>query len=199
MVKLNDPVWATGGQLAAYSQTPIDLDNDERVAQAKASLCSAERTVAAFLDAQSLEEHQVVVTQQVARPKPTIEIDDGPVTTINSVKVGDAVLDPSVVQIFSNWAIQRTDQLFPTGITIVLDFLAGWRVNSDGTTTMPVRVQQAIIELAAQRLAQPDTGLIRERIGDWAGERADPGAGTEVPALSSSIRLLLAAYRRPLI
>lgn len=199
MVKLNDPVFATVGALAAYSQTPIDQDNDQAVSQAKASLCAAERGVAAFLDAQTLEEHQVVVSQQIARPKPTIEIDDGPVVSINSVTVGGTVLDPSVVQVFSNWAIQRTDILFPVGITIVMDFLAGWRVNSDGTTNMPVRVQQAIIELAAQRLAQPDTGLIRERIGDWAGERADPGAGTEVPALSSSIRLLLSAYRRPLI
>lgn len=199
MVKLNDPVFATVGALAAYSQTPIDQSNDQAVSQAKASLCSAERAIAAFLDAQTLEEHQVVVTQQIARPKPTIEIDDGPVTTINSVTVGGTVLDPTTVQVFSNWAIQRTDILFPVGVTIVMDFLAGWRVNSDGTTNLPVRIQQAIIEQAAQRLAQPDTGLIRERIGDWAGERADPGAGTEIPALSSSIRLLLSAYRRPLI
>lgn len=199
MVKLNDPVFATVGALAAYSQTPIDLDNDQAVSQAKAALCSAERTIAAFLDAQDLEEHQVVVTQMIARPKPTIEIDDGPVTTINSVTVGGTVLDPSVVQIFSNWAIQRTDILFPTGVDIVMDFLAGWRVNSDGTTTMPIRVVQAIIELATIRHAQPDTGLIRERIGDWAGERADPGAGGTPPPIPSSIQLLLSAYRRPLI
>lgn len=199
MVKLNDPVFATVGALAAYSQTAIDLDNDQAVAQAKASLCAAERGVAAFLDAQDLEEHQVVVTQKLARPKPTIEIDDGPVTTINSVKVGDTTLDPSVVEIFSNWAIFRNDNLFPEGTTIVLDFLAGWRVNSDGTTTMPVRVVQAIIELAASRLAQPITDLIRERIGDYAYERADPGAGTEIPALPASIRSLLSAYRRPQI
>ena len=199
MVKLNDPVFATVGALAAYSQTPIDLDNDQAVSQAKAALCSAERTIAAFLDAQDLVEHQVVVTQMIARPKPTIEIDDGPVTTINSVTVGGTVLDPSVVQIFSNWAIQRTDQLFPTATEITMDFLAGWRVNSDGTTTMPIRVQQAIIELATVRHAQPDTGLIRERIGDWAGERADPGAGGQPDPIPSSIQLLLSAYRRPLI
>jgi hypothetical protein len=197
MVKLNDPVFASTSQLQAYSQKPIDLDNETAVAQAKAALCAGEQAVAAWMDAQTLVEHQVTVTGPLSRPKPTIEVDDGPITTINSVTVGGTVLDPSTVEIFSNWAILRNDNLFPEQTTIVLDYLAGYRVNSDGTTTMPPRIIQAILEVATIRQAQPDTGLIRERIGDWAGERADPGAGGQPPALPATVQSLLAAYRRP--
>ena len=199
MVKVNDPIFATTGELAAYSQKPIDLDNETAVAQAKAALCAGEQAVAAWLDAQTLVEHQVVVTGPLSRPKPTIEVDDGPITKINSVKVGDTVLDPSTVEIFSNWAILRNDNLFPAGTTIVLDYLAGYRRSSDGTTTMPSRMVQAILEVATIRQAQPDTGLIRERIGDWAGERADPGAGGQPPPLPTTVQSLLSAYRRPQI
>ncbi len=199
MVKLNEPVFATITQLAAYSQTVVDTSDDQSVSRAKAALCAAERGCAAWLDAETLEEHQVVVSTKLARPKPTIEIDDGPVTQINSVTVGATILAASTVEIFSNWAIFRNDLLFPEHTTIALDYLAGWRVNSDGTTTMPSRIIQAIIELATIRLAAPDTGLIRERIGDWAGERADPGAGGDIPPMPSSITLLLKKYRRPQI
>lgn len=198
MVKLNDPVFATIGELSAYSQKPVDLDNDEQVAQFKASLCAAELSVAAELDADTLLEHQVTVTTKLARPKPSIEIDDGPITTIQSVTVADTVLDPTTVEILSHWAIFRNDILFPENTTIILDYLSGYRVESDGTTTLPRRIRQAILEVATVRNAAPDTGLIRERIGDWAGERADPGAGGEIAPIPSSVKALLAAYRRPL-
>ena len=199
MVKVNDPIFATTDELAAYSQNAIDLDNETAVAQAKAALCAAEQAVAAWMDAETLEEHQVVVSSKLSRPKPTIEVDDGPITTLTEVKVGDTVLDPSVVEIVANWTIFRNDQLFPEGTTIRLDYLAGYRRSSDGTTTMPSRIIQAILEIATIRRAQPDTGLIRERIGDWAGERADPGGGGEVPPIPSSVKSLLSKYRRPQI
>ena len=199
MVKLNDPVFATIGELSAYAQRSINLDDDAQVAQFKAALCAAERAVAAYLDADTLEEHQVVVTTKLTRPKPTIEIDDGPITTLQSVKVGDTVLDPSTVEIDPSWAVFRNDILFPENTTIELDYLAGYRVESDGTTTLPTRIRQALLEIATTRLAAPDTGLIRERIGDWAGERADPGAGGEVAALTASVQSLLRRYRRALI
>jgi hypothetical protein len=198
MVKLNDPVFATIGELSAYAQRPVDLDNDEQVAQFKAALCAAERAVAAWLDADTLEEHQVTVSTQLARPKPTIEVDDGPITTIQSVTVGGTVLDPTTVEISPAWAVFRNDNLFPENTAIELDYLAGYRVNSDGTTTLPTRIRQAILEVATTRLAAPDTGLIRERIGDWAGERADPAAGAQAPPITPSVQSLLMRYRRPL-
>ena len=197
MVKLNDPVFVGVEALAAYSQNAIDTDNDGQASNAKAALCAAEQAVAAWLDSDTLNEHQVVVSTQLARPKPSIEIDDGPIVQINEVKVGDAVLAASTVELFTNWAIFRNDSLFPAGTTIRLDYLAGYRVNSDGTTTLPERIHQAILEIATVRLAQPDTGLIRERIGDWAAERADPGAGGDPPEIPPSAQLLLRRYRRP--
>ncbi len=197
MVKLNDPVFVTVGALAAYSQNPIDLSNDDQVAGAKAALCAAEQAVAAWLDSDTLNEHQVVVSTQLARPKPSIEIDDGPIVQINEVQVGGTALAASTVELFTNWAIFRNDNLFPENTTIQLDYLAGYRVNSDGTTTLPSRIRQAILEIATVRHAQPDTGLIRERIGDWAGERADPGAGGDPPEIPPSTQLLLRRYRRP--
>lgn len=196
MVKLNDPVFATIGELSAYAQRSIDLDNDSQVSQFKAALCAAERAVAAWLDADTLVEHQVVVTTKLSRPKPTIEIDDGPITALQSVTVGGTVLDPATVEISPDWAIFRNDLLFPENTTIEIDYLAGYRVDSDGTTTLPERIRQAILEVATTRLAAPDTGLIRERIGDWAGERADPAAGDQAPPITPSVQSLLIRYRR---
>ena len=93
MVKLNEPTFVTLGEMAALSQNSIDLSNTSQVEQAKAALCSAEDSVAAWIGAKDLIEHQVVVKTRIRRIKNNLEVDDGPITTINSVKVGDDVID----------------------------------------------------------------------------------------------------------
>lgn len=198
MVKLNDPVFATTSELAAFSQNPIDLDDDQQVAQAKAALCSAEAEVAAYIGTDNLEERQVVQTRQIRRFKAHIEINDGPITQINSVSISGSALDPSILEIEGSWWIIRTDQvLFPENTDITLDYLAGYRVDSAGETTMPPLVKQAIIRLAVSRFINPVTDLTEERIGDYAYVKGREGDISV--AIPQDVRNLLKRVRRAVL
>lgn len=198
MVKLNDPVFATITDLAAFSQNPIDTDDDQAVAQAKASLCSAEAEVAAYIGTDSLLERQVVQTRRIRRLKAHIEINDGPITQINSVDVNGTVLDPAILEIEGSWWIIRTDdQLFPENVPITLDYLAGYRVDSAGETTMPPLVRQAIIRLAVSRFINPVTDLTEERIGDYAYVKGREGDISV--AIPQDVQQLLKRVRRAVL
>lgn len=198
MVKLNDPVFATVTDLSAFSQNLIDTDDDQQVAQAKAALCAAEAEVAAYIGTDSLEERQVVQTRQLRRLKAQIEVNDGPITQINSVEVGGDVLDPSILQIEGSWWIIRTDNiLFPENTDIMLDYLAGYRVDSAGETTMPPLVRQAIIRVAVNRFTNPVTDLTEERIGDYAYVRGR--TGDEAVDLPADVKALLRRVRRAVL
>ncbi len=198
MVKLNDPVFATISDLAAFSQNPIDLDDDQAVAQAKAALCAAEAEVAAYIGTDDLEERQVVQTRQIRRLKSHIEINEGPITQINSVEIGGSALDPDILEIEGSWWIIRTDQvLFPENTDITLDYLAGYRVDSAGETTMPKLVRQAIIRVAVNRYSNPVTDLTEERIGDYAYVR---GRTSQDPVdLPPDVKALLRRVRRAVL
>ncbi len=170
MVKLNEPVFVQVSDLAALGQNEIDLSNTAQVSQAKAALCDSEQMVAAWIGADTLVEHSVIETIKfLPRLKNNIEISDGPITTLNSVKIGDDILDSDLVEIVNHWTVFRNDNiLFPRATTIVIDYLAGYRVNSDGSTTMPLNVQQAILKMAVNCFANPISDLTEERIGDYA-------------------------------
>ena len=201
MVKLNDPVFAEASDLAALGQNDIDLDNDAQVAQAKASLCFAEAVVASWIGADTLIEHPVVkVVNQLPRFKNNLEVEDGPITTLNSVKVGTDVLDPDIVEIVRHWTIFRNDgNLFPRSTKITVDYLAGYSINtSDGTTNMPRNVIQAILSLAVGFFANPITELTEERIGDYAYVKGR-AQGEEEQAIPLVVQNLLSAVRRPII
>jgi hypothetical protein len=201
MVTLNEPVFVGVSDLAALGQNAIDTTNDAQVAQAKASLCFAEQVVAAWIGADTLIEHPVVKTlKDLPRLKNNIEVDDGPITTLNSVTVNGTALDPDDVEIAGHWTIFRNDrQLFPRSTTIVLDYLAGYRINtSDGESNMPRNVQQAILSMAVNLFANPITELTEERIGDYAYVKGRP-QGEDEQALPLSIQNLLKAVRRPIM
>lgn len=195
MVKLNDPVFATTSDLQAFSQNAIDLDNDQQVAEAKAALCAAEAEVAAFIGTDDLVERQVVQTRRIRRLKAHIEINDGPITEINSVLVNGTALDPAILEIEGSWWIIRTDdQLFPENTPITLDYLAGYRVDSAGETTMPKLVRQAIIRLAVSRFANPITDLTEEGIGDYRYVKGREGDVSV--AIPQDVQNLLRRVRR---
>ena len=199
MVTLNEPVFVGVSDLAALGQNSIDTTNDAQVAQAKASLCFAEQVVAAWIGADTLIEHPVVKTiRDLPRFKNNIEVDDGPITTLNSVTIDGTALDADVVEIAGHWTIFRNDnQLFPRSTTIVLDYLAGYRINtSDGESTMPRSVQQAILSMAVNLFANPITELTEERIGDYQYVKGRP-QGEDEQALPLQIQNLLKAVRRP--
>lgn len=199
MVTLNEPVFVGVSDLAALGQNSIDTTNDAQVAQAKASLCFAEQVVAAWIGADTLIEHPVVKTiRDLPRFKNNIEVDDGPITTLNSVTIDGTALDADVVEIAGHWTIFRNDnQLFPRSTTIVLDYLAGYRINtSDGESTMPRNVQQAILSMAVNLFANPITELTEERIGDYQYVKGRP-QGEDEQALPLQIQNLLKAVRRP--
>ncbi len=197
MVKLNEPVFVQVSDLAALGQNEIDLSNETQVQQAKAALCDSEQMVAAWIGADTLIEHSVIEkTNFLPRFKNNIQIKDGPITTLNSVKVGDDVLDPDIVEILSHWVVFRNDnELFPRSTPVIIDFLAGYRVNSDGTTTMPVNVQQAILKIAVNCFANPISDLTEERIGDYAYIRGR--TEDEAQVIPLPIQNLLRDVRRP--
>jgi len=198
MVTLNEPVFVQVSDLAALGQNEIDLDNESQVAQAKAALCDSEQMVAAWIGADTLIEHPVIETTKfLPRFKNNIEINDGPITTLNSVKIGDDVLDPDTVEISGHWIVFRNDNLlFPRSETIVIDFLAGYRIDqSTGLTTMPNNVQQAILKMAVNCFANPISDLTEERIGDYAYVRGRTEDEAQVVPLP--IQNLLRDVRRP--
>lgn len=198
MVKLNEPVFVQVSDLAALGQNEIDLSNQTQVAQAKAALCDAEQMVAAWIGADTLIERPVVETTKfLTRFKNNIQIKDGPITTLNSVKVGDSVLDTDIVEIVDHWVVFRNDGLlFDRSSTIVIDFLAGYRIDqSTGLTTMPLNVQQAILKLAVNCFANPISDLTEERIGDYAYVRGR--TEDESPVVPLPVQNLLRDVRRP--
>lgn len=200
MVKLNEPTFVQVGDLAALSQKAIDLNNTTEVEQAKAALCQAEQAVGAWMGAADLIEHQVVVSTRIRRVKNNLEIDDGPITTINSVQVGgDDPIDPSKLLISGKgWVIFRNDdQFFPQNQLINVDYLAGYRIDSAGVNTMPRGVRQAILMLAVNTFSNPISGLTEEKIGDYAYTRGRQG--DEAMAIPLEVQDLLLRFRRPRI
>lgn len=198
MVTLNEPVFVQVSDLAALGQNEIDLDSDAQVAQAKAALCDSEQMVAAWIGADTLIEHPVIEkTNFLPRFKNNLEIKDGPITTLNSVKVGDTVLDPDIVEIVDHWIVFRNDGLlFDRATPIIIDFLAGYRIDqSTGLTTMPNNVQQAILKMAVNCFANPISDLTEERIGDYAYVRGRTEDEAQVVPLP--IQNLLRDVRRP--
>lgn len=198
MVTLNEPVFVQVSDLAALGQNEIDLDNDAQVAQAKAALCDSEQMVAAWIGADTLIEHPVTETTNfLPRFKNNLEVKDGPITTLNSVTVGGDVLDTSIVEIINHWFVFRNDgELFPRATPIILDFLAGYRIDpSSGLTTMPKNVQQAILKMAVNCFANPISDLTEERIGDYAYVRGRTEDDAQVVPLP--IQNLLRDVRRP--
>lgn len=201
MVTLNEPVFVGVSDLAALGQNEIDTSNETQVAQAKASLCFAEQVVASWIGADTLIEHPVVKTiRDLPRLKNNIEVDDGPITKLNSVTVNGTALDADVVEIAGHWTIFRNDrQLFPRATTIVLDYLAGYSINSsDGETNMPRNVLQAILTMAVGFFANPITDLTEERIGDYAYVKGR-AQGEEEQTIPLMVQNLLSAVRRPII
>lgn len=197
MVKLNEPVFVQVSDLAALGQNEIDLSNETQVQQAKAALCDSEQMVAAWIGADTLVEHSVIEkTNFLPRFKNNIEIKDGPITTLTSVKVGDKTLDSDIVEIVDHWTVFRNDGLlFDRATPIIIDFLAGYRVQSDGLTTMPLNVQQAILKMAVNCFANPISDLTEERIGDYQYVRGR--TEDEAQVIPLPIQNLLRDVRRP--
>lgn len=199
MVKLNEPTFVQVGDLAALSQTAIDISNTAQVEQAKAALCDAENAVAAWIGASDLIEHQVVVSTRIRRIKNNLEISDGPITTITEVKVAAVAIPNSDLLIAGKgWVIFRNDDLlFPENTLIDLDYLAGYRIDSAGVTTMPKLIQQAILKMAVNTFANPISDVTGEKIGDYQYEKGQ--TGLEEPAVPKAVENLLLGFKRPRI
>ena len=199
MVTLNEPVFVSVGDLAALGQNEIDTSNDTQIAQAKAALCDAEQSVAAWIGADSLIEREVTVTSKIRpRFKNNLEMDEGPITKLTSVTIEGVVL--AAVEVVGNWTIFRNDnQLFDRTSEIVIVYQAGYSIDqSSGLTNMPRNVQQAILKMAVNGFANPISDLTEERIGDYAYVKGRQ-QGEEELTLPLAIQNLLRAVRRPRI
>ena len=196
MAKLNEPEFATIGQVAALGQNPIDITNTDQVEQAKAAICQAEAMVAAWIGAEDLVEHEVIAKTRLRRVKNNIEVSDGPISSVTSLLVGTDAVDVADLLVIKGWVVMRNDDLlFAQNTLITLTYLAGYRIDSAGESTMPKSVHQAIVRLAVNTFSNPVSDLAEERIGDYGYVRGRQG--DEPVAMPLDVQDLLLNYRKP--
>ncbi len=196
MAKLNEPEFVTIGQVAALGQNPIDITNTDQVEQAKAAICQAEAMVAAWIGAEDLVEHEVIAKTRLRRIKNNIEVSDGPISSVTSLLVGADAVDVADLLVIKGWVVMRNDDLlFAQNTLITLTYLAGYRIDSAGGSTMPKSVHQAMVRLAVNTFSNPISDLTEERIGDYQYVRGRQG--DEPLAMPLDVQDLLLNYRKP--
>ncbi len=196
MAKLNEPEFVTIGQVAALGQNPIDITNTDQVEQAKAAICQAEAMVAAWIGAEDLVEHEVVAKTRLRRIKNNIEVSDGPISSVTSLLVGADAVDVADLLVIKGWVVMRNDDLlFDQNTLITLTYLAGYRIDSAGESTMHKSVHQAMVRLAVNTFSNPVSDLTEERIGDYAYARGRQG--DEPLVMPVDVQDLLLNYRKP--
>lgn len=196
------PEFVSLTELSDYLQESIDIDNETDAARGQAALAMAEALTCGVLGCETLAERQVEVSVKLPRYKTLIEVPDGPIASIenvNSVTVSgeSAALEADLLELAHPWMIGRNDQNFPKQTAIALDYLAGFRIESDGTTTMPARIKQAILAWASNIFVNPNSRLVMERIGDYQYQLGGFGPGGEVLTVPGEVEILLRGWRKP--
>jgi hypothetical protein len=186
MYQTSGPEFVTLQEFADYLRIVLDEDNDTQVAQLNATLAKSVAAVATHLRTPSLTERQVTRDIYLRVASHMVTLPDGPCPEVNSVVMdGDAVTDYQI----HPWSLEKWDG-WEAGVKIELDFMAGYRINSDGSTNMPEPIRQAILVAAGDHWKTPNTRLTGERIGDYAWTGKTSGGEGEL-TLSDTVKLML--------
>lgn len=117
---------------------------------------------------------------------------DGPAVSLISMDLDSVELAITDV-ILSPWSLKRLSGINKGDLVVTYD--AGFSEDSgDSGDSLPGKIQQALIGVAAELWSRPNIGLKSERIGDYSYTRM---SGEGEPVLGAYAALLLRSYRRP--
>jgi hypothetical protein len=128
-----------------------------------------------------------------------MELPDGPLADLDNIEtitIGGTALLTTNVQALP-WALRRTDAAWPAGLEIIVDYVAGYSIDSSGVTNIPETVRQAILVTAKDLYQNPNLQLFMERIGDYMYQRQPAQGGQAKVVVPAQALLLLRNYRRP--
>lgn len=186
---LSGPEFVSPQDLAKFLRMDLDTDNDALMDQMYEAIESGMDAVMSVIGVDTLEERQVVETVKIRVPCHVLVLDSGPITELNSVTISGEVWTDVVAR---HWSL-KSYRPFPAMTAIELDYVVGYRVNSDGSQTMPSRINRAIKIAAGDFYQSPNTRMKRERIGDYEYEK-DKGGAEE--GKTSAFESLLREYVR---
>ena len=199
-MELSGPEFIGLDELEAKIQASLTTDQEQN--QAYASISLAYTLVASWLGTEQLQERVATQLRVFPRQSNLLELTDGPLASIanlTSLTINGTAFDLNDIARFSSWCLVRLDTSFARGQRVGLTFLAGYRIDSDGSMTMPERVRQAILATAADAYMNPNLRKIMEKIGDYQYQLAGGGFPVENPldfVIPASAQLLLRDYKR---
>ena len=110
---------------------------------------------------------------------PFIELPVTPVTSVQRVKLGDSVLEPTEYEVHC-FGIQKADGWWPAHCTITIDYMTGWATGQE-----PNEIKQALILTDKYLATDPESGITEVRMGDQTVKRVAPDA--RIPNVASSL------------
>lgn len=191
MSYLTGPEFVSPEDLARYLRITIDNDDETAMERAYEAIQSGMDAVMAVLRVDSLEEREVVETLRLRVPNHVVLLGEGPVVGLTSV-TQDGVEKTDDIAVRA-WSL-KSFVPFYASVDIVVTYTVGYRVDSDGTTTLPDKMRRAILMAAGDFYQTPQTRMKRERIGDYEYERGDAG-GADQGRMDPIEKLLLTWLR----
>ena len=106
----------------------------------------------------TLTEHLAKV--KLRHPNAFIELADHPVTMVQEVRVGDAVVDVGEYG-FNRFGVERLATWWPANVPITVSYKTGWTPGEE-----PLDIKQALAMTDAWLGTNPETGITEVRAGD---------------------------------
>lgn len=120
------------------------------------------------------------------RDRSLLELPEGPLTKLTTVSVGGTAI---TAYTSGYWWIYW-DEWFPRQTDITLTYETGWT-----SLTLPAPIRRAVLETAAARRTETGrSGILSERIGDYAVTYTNEEASAVLPGTAV---MLIQPYRRP--
>lgn len=162
---------------------------------------AAQALVAAYIGAETLATEARTERIVPPRPRGTVPLRLGPLTSITAVAVNGRQIDLDQVQ-QGYWAIGYLAG-FGAGQEVVVEYVSGWdSVGTDGESHLPERLRAALVMTAANVVnkgADAGGGKISESIGDYSVGYAAPSVAsiTGLALIPADAALLLNRFKRP--
>lgn len=177
------------------------LKSDIDDATAGRHIAIAESMVAAYLGCDDFETRTVSETHRLLYDLDqydVVEVRQGPISQMLSITVEGSSVALTKFDI-GPWTVKRIDgTVLPKNTDLVLNFNAGYdEADSSGGTTMPQRIQDAILVTAGEVFNSPDPQFESERIGDYMYQRGLIGLQGQRITLPDRAKVLLRGYRKP--
>lgn len=157
-------------------------------------ILTAQGQIAAAIRVDSILERDRTETIRPANDANLIILRDGPLASVTSVTVDGTTLDLDTLWL-RKWSIEKTDEDFPGGSTIVVVYKAGYT-----SATIPDSLKRALIVTAAAIFNQPNLDLVYEKIGDYTRQTASGvpgGQGQSSTSLNPAAAELIREFIRP--